>query len=506
MKQIPNRYVSKDIPLNLMLVGAGPHGRHFYIPAFERLRHTWNVHVRTIVELQSSEENLQAFVKRRELDCELIFVEPFESRMPEGVSKNLHDAVERHSISAVVIATDPLTHRVYAEWALSQGLHILMDKPISTRRDAVSDERQAAAIETDYLAILEAYQDVQRDKETCFVICAHRRFHPGISYVIEQIREVSGLTGCPVTNIHCYHCDGQWRMPAEIVTQYHHTYYLGYGKASHSGYHFFDCVYRFMKAGNVPGKEPDDLQLLASFIQPMGLLEQLNQDDYCRLFGSGYRDVHLFTDEELRQRYPSFGEVDVETIITFRRRATPMCNVSISLLHNGFSRRSWMHAPEDLYKGNGRVKHEQHRIHVGPFLGIQVHSYQAKDKHQKSGLEDLSWGGNNHFDVAIFRNVEMLGSGKPLEILRLADLEASTGFDETRLFIEQVKEGAILEFLGFIRGIVSKAELTSSIEDHFIPVQIMSGVYQSHNRRIRGANPLVVKAIQWRHIESGNTD
>lgn len=495
MERMTSSICPPDETLNLMLVGAGPHAKRFYIPALERMRAATNVRIRAIVELEATRKDVEAFAGARGLDADLIFVEPFEEILPTEVRQRLSDAVKRHDIRGVIIATDPLTHRVYGEWALKQGLHILMDKPISTRSNVVSDIDQAAGIEDDYLELFQGYQNLQRAKQTCFIICAHRRYHPGISYVIEQIRDVSLRTGCPVTSIHSYHSDGQWRMPSEIVTQYHHTYYRGYGKASHSGYHFFDCVYRFVKAGAVAGKEPDEMRIYASFVQPEGLLEQMQSEDYYRLFGDAYAEVQMFSDDELQERYRGYGEVDVDAVITFARNDRAVCNASVNLIHNGFSRRAWMHAPEDLYKGNGRVKHEQHRIHVGPFLGIQVHSYQAKDKHQKSGFEDLQYGGNNHFDIVVFRNQEMLGEGRPLEILRLTDLEAACAFDKSQLFIEQVKEGAIEEFLAFVRGERRRLDLKSSIEDHAVPVQIMSGVYVSHNLGRRGRNPLVKRPI-----------
>jgi len=46
-------------------------------------------------------------------------------------------------------------------------------------------------------------------------------------------------------------------------------------------------------------------------------------------------------------------------------------------------------AIEDLYKSNGRVKHEYHNIQQGPFQNIQVHSYQKEDKQEESN--ELDW-------------------------------------------------------------------------------------------------------------------
>ena len=35
--------------------------------------------------------------------------------------------------------------------------------------------------------------------------------------VKELIREVFTRTNCPVTSFQLFHCDGQWRMPGEII-------------------------------------------------------------------------------------------------------------------------------------------------------------------------------------------------------------------------------------------------------------------------------------------------
>ncbi|MBD3398553.1 hypothetical protein GF413_05785 [Candidatus Micrarchaeota archaeon] len=481
-------------PINLILIGVGPHAKRFYIPSILDMQNRYNVRFRAVVELEETSQETCAFLESKDLEIEKIFVPSFVEQMPKEIMELLNRAVKQKNLHGAIIATDPLTHKIYVEWALQNGLHILLDKPITSRANVVSEKAQALGIEEDYKDILRIYEN--RPQKTCLIVCAHRRYHPGISYVIERIKEACKKTGCPVTNIHSYHSDGQWRLPSEIVTQYHHSYYMGFGKASHSGYHFFDSVCRFMKAGTVSGKCPDGMRVYSSFIRPDGLLEQLTAEDYINIFGQEYREVQRYSDEQLRSLYKNYGEVDLEAVVTFLKQNIPVCNASLSLLHNGFSRRAWMRPPADLYKGNGRVKHEQHRVHIGPFMGIQVHSYQAKDEHLKSGLDDKEIGGNNHFDIVFFNNTKILGGQKPIETMNLTDLPQTSELDESRLFIEQVKEGAIVEFLSYIRGKLGIENLSSSIEDHELPVKLMSAVYLSHNLTSSGENPIVRKEIQ----------
>jgi predicted dehydrogenase len=398
--------------------------------------------------------------------------------------------METHAINAVVICTDPLSHRAYASWALDMGLDILMDKPITTRRDAANDADQARGIEEDMLALVGQYRVLQTSRQSCFLLCAHRRYHPAIQFVEDRIREVAEQTGCPATNVMCYHSDGQWRMPSEMVTQSHHSYHDGHGKVSHSGYHFLDCIHRFALAGRPPQKAPDTVRAFASFIRPAGLLTQLNETDYLRIFGDEYLSVRTFSDAELAPLFGTYGEIDADVVFTYVRGNVPLLNASLSLLHNGFSRRSWMHPGTDLYKGNGRVKHEEHRVHSGPFQCVYIRSFQAKDRHERCDEEDCGVGGNNHCEITVFRNSDILG-GKAVETLSLADLPVARGYQQAGLLIEQIKEEAILEFFGFLRGRIPLESLRSNIDTHIVPTRMMSAVYLSHVRLERGENPVV---------------
>ncbi|MDW8244801.1 MAG: Gfo/Idh/MocA family oxidoreductase, partial [Thermogemmata sp.] len=428
---------------------------------------------------------------RHGLDAEIHVVPRFEADMPKDVRQALDILVARLRPSAIIVATDPLSHRPYVLWALERGLSVLLDKPITTRRGAVYDLAAAQAIEKDYLEILEAWQRAQQRAPVTVSVCAHRRYHPGFDEVLRIIRDVSAKTGCPVTDIHCHHADGQWRLPEEIRTQDHHSYHSGHGKASHSGHHFFDCVYRFYKAGTVSGKLADTMKIYASFVQPHGLLRQLTRADYLRLFGSEYTQTCPFGDDELEKSFCTFGEIDLNAVVNFMQGDVAIGQASLNLLHNSFSRRSWLYPPADLYKGNGRVKHEHHRIHVGPFLAIGIHSYQSKSDHAYNDERDLGPGGNNHFEIHIFRNTGMIG-GKEVEIVHLDQLSL---FDRSRLYIDQVKEGVVGEFFRYLSGELKEDELRSPLQDHLVPVRLLTAVYESHVQYLQGGNPVIVKPL-----------
>jgi hypothetical protein len=475
---------------NLLLIGCGLHARAFYFPTLKKLQTETGLRISAVVDLRSNQHAVSLFLSEKYSDCVPYYVESSGERLSGETVALLNRIVTENKIEGVIVSTDPLNHKSYSLWALSNNLHLLLDKPITTRVDAVLDIKQANAIETDYQELFSAYQEALKIKETSFIVCAHRRYHPGLNTALQLIGEIAEKTGCPVTNIHSYHCDGQWRLPGEMVTQTHHSYFDGHGKVSHSGYHFIDSLYRFRTAGMKSGKSADSIDIFSSFIRPRGLLKQLKREDYEKIFGKEYNTVNPFSDSELAVKFERFGEIDAEINFTFYCNNEPVGLATLSLLHNGYSRRSWVRPGTDLYKGNGRVKHEQHRIHLGPFLCVQIHSYQSKDKHDDCDSSDLELGGNNHFEMFIFRNTAII-DGKPVERYSLADLATKNSFADNELHIHRIKEGAVREFAQFINGQINRQQLQSDIADHSIPVRLMSAIYRSWVQRQSGENPVV---------------
>jgi len=234
------------------------------------------------------------------------------------------------------------------------------------------------------------------------------------------------------------------------------------------------------------------MEIFSSFFQPRGFLYQLNQIDYLKFFGKNYLKVRRYDDKKLYKIFKDYGEIDLSAIIRLKKGKDCIGNISINLIHNGFARRTWILPGTDLYKGNGRVKHEYYSIQQGPFQNIQIHSYQSKDKHDLNTEEDYELGGNNHFDIYVFRNCGMTGDRNPLKVITMKDIirQGSIVTDD-KLVIEQIKYQIVADFLGYLQGVISKDKLSSNIDDHLMPVQIMSGIYQSHIKYIEGENPLV---------------
>lgn len=460
-----------------MVIGCGPHAKRIYLPALHSLKTQHKINLKVVVELESQADTTKATTSAMFQDVEFLFTPPFKDpyALPARLAKQLNNAVERHKINGVIIATEPLSHMQYALWAMSRGLHILMDKPISTHKNVANSIPHANRLAADFAMLA-----TRRDPTKAFIVNAQRRYHPGFQYALEQVNTVARKYGIPITAMQSTHCDGQWRLPKEILTQAYHPY-IGYGKVSHSGYHLIDVVSRFMQSSFVSsGKAFDKIGVYSSFVRPTGLLNQQNRNDYLRVFGEGYEEVNELSDLQLAELYKKAGEAEVDSssLITLFNQGHATANVSLNLMHNGFARRTWILPGSDLYKGNGRVKHEYHNIEQGPFQNIQIHSYQANDKHEVNTEDDYSLGGNNHFDIYIFRNSGILG-GKPLQVIRSKDLAAQINHDSSKLVIEQVKHRVVQEFIEVILGKREPADTQSDLTTHALSANLMSLIYKA---------------------------
>lgn len=469
--------VNNNDKVKIILIGCGPHSRRVYIPAIKKINH---LKLELVIDLESQESIVRSSLTKF-VETELHLIKPFKNDVPIDLSNTLSNFVKEKGISGVIIATEPLVHKAYANWAIQNGLNILMDKPITARANAVTEISNAEGILDDFLQILENYRNLQHKKETIFMINSHRRFHEGFEFVKGKIREIGEKTNCPVTFIQAYHCDGQWRLPNEIITQEYHPYCSGYGKASHSGYHIFDTICQFYKASEVKEKFADSMEIVSSFIKPNGFFTQLNQKDYLKIFGEQYNLVNKYSDEQLKELCSDFGEIDLSAIITLKKNEEAIANFNINLIHNGFAGRTWIAPGEDLYKGNGRIKHESYNIQQGPFQNIQIHAYQATDKHDENNGSEDYLGGKNHFEIYVFRNPFVAENIKQPQVYSYKNVTDTRSSDtESMITMESVKFKVVEEFADFMIGKRKKETINSQIEDHVIPVQIMSGIYSSN--------------------------
>jgi hypothetical protein len=165
------------------------------------------------------------------------------------------------------------------------------------------------------------------------------------------------------------------------------------------------------------------------------------------------------------------GEIDVYVLCQLKRGDVVVTTGSINLQQNSFSRRAWVNLPEDIYKGNGRVRHERVTIQVANLLNIQAHSYQAYEVNKRD-LETSGAGHEHHFEIYVFRNSHVVG-GETLQKFNIGEFTHSAHRDD-RSFLghnEQAREVHFLDFLERRPG-------ASAYQSHRRTNLLLSHIYQ----------------------------
>ncbi len=210
--------------------------------------------------------------------------------------------------------------------------------------------------------------------------------------------------------------------------------------------------------------------------------------DYKLLFNN-FNDYNTYTKEKLRKTMKDFGEIDAFININFKHGANIITLCSLNLIHNSFSQRGNLVANKDLYKGNGRVRHESYIIQQGPFQCIHIDSLQAKEVNKDSKI-NYDVGGEYNFDIHIFRNNQFREKWKNYEHLSIKQLQNTVMANESRGHQEDARREATMEFLNFVDTKI-KSDLISDFKRHRNSVRLMSAIYKSAALKKYKKNPLV---------------
>lgn len=470
-----------------MLVGLGRHTQDIYYPLLERSPR--RPRVGCVVELSSRREAVEAFLGGRELRPErILYLEgPDAEAGTPALRRALASAVAEHRIGGVLVATPPEHHLRYALWGAEAGLHLLVDKPLTTRTGVLYDEAQAQGLLDDYDALLRAVEAHPEDRRPTCLVASHRRYHPAWLLMRRLVAEVAERTRCPVTAVNGEYSDGEWRLPHDVLNQDYHPYNLGFGILSHSGYHLIDSVVQLIAASRCPGKEVDALEVSTAVVRPQDQLSQIGLADYLRLFpGEEFRRRNPYTQEEFRARCEGFGEVDAFVTAQFLRGADAVTTATIQLQHNSLSHRGWVDVGDrNLYQGNGRLRHEHYVVRQGPFQMIRLTSLQST-KASQGARADLETGGKNHLEIFVFRNRELFGEAEAFRRYGPEELELDLVTFGSHL--EAAKRLLLDEFIRVVSG--ERLPVASSLRSHAPSIALLSRIYRAAARRLTGGPPL----------------
>lgn len=472
---------------NVLLLGLGYHARRIHVPVLKMMPD--RASLLCVVDLEQERTVVTKYLEDQNLNPETVFLDPKIQRSKRKWRKILDSIVTKHDITSVLIATEPLAHYDYIIWALDRGLNILLDKPISTSKQIANSCKVARNNLLEYQVVEKKYKKLLAKKNLVFTVLAQRRFHPAYDVVRKAVSEVFEKTNCPVTMQVFSHSDGQWRFPDEIIEQDYHPYNSGYGKLSHSGYHFVDLAGEISELTHRGDKTVDEIEIFAQVSRPTDFLSQLSIEDHKKLIqdtGNYFKYVDRY-----EKMTSSFGEVDVTANITFKQKMKVITLSTLNLAHTGYSRRNWPTSEgRDLYKGNGRVRQEQHLVEQGPFQSIFVSSLQSKEILEQ-GSDPFRVGGEDHLEVTIFRNNKLFPDWKAVETINVKDI---MGFDlkgYSRGHQEEARKICIESFFDYIEKAIPVEQQRSNFLQHKLTAQIFSGIYQS----IAAKNHLFSKRI-----------
>lgn len=468
-------------------MGFGHHARRIYYPVLDIEEEQYKF---VIADLTEQEGSINEFLfSKNSTPEEILLFDQFPetmSELPEIVESKLNKLHTKHNFSGIIISTDPLYHKHYAKWALRNDISILMDKPIVVHKNMSTDINAAEKMNLDFDELNDLY--IQKPN-LFFSVVSQRRFHKGFHKIKELIREVFEETNCPITSIQITHADGQWRLPNEIIDINYHSFNQGFGKCAHSGYHFIDIINFFFDATSSNNKKINAVETIATFLRPSDFVAQMTLGDYQKLFPD-FNKYNSYSDKELRSKMEKFGEIDAFVTFNFKKDDDTITLCSLNLIHNSFSQRGNLFPNQDLYKGNGRVRHESYIIQQGPFQCIHVDSLQSKEVkcEEKPNYET---GGEYHFDIHVFRNDKFNDKWNNYDKITIRDLQKSVMSEKSRGHQEDARRAATMEFLNYLED-NNKDDKISDLKSHKNSVRLMTAIYKSAALKACNQNPLVM--------------
>ena len=276
----------------ILLIGLGPHARRIYYPLVEKYASEYGLKVPLIVDLESQQEIIKAYLVERSLQPnQLLFLEDHLRHQNNGRLLNQHLSQQTLAqCHGIIISSEAQTHEDYITWALAQNLDILTDKPIIAHANVSTNIHAANVIFENYLLLEKKLQNSNAN----FIVQCQRRSHRGYRLIRDYLNQFIKEFQIPISYVDVYHADGMWPMPLELCSRENHPYKYGYGKLMHSGYHFLD-LFMWLAALNeqLIEKTPTDVDLFVQHFSPADFLQQMTQSDYERLFATTSASIHL---------------------------------------------------------------------------------------------------------------------------------------------------------------------------------------------------------------------
>jgi predicted dehydrogenase len=481
---------------NLLMIGCGPYAQKVYLPALNAFRATKDerLFLRTVLELDTKVEETRAAIDRWSVRSSTINVVGISATVEEEERNCILDSIkEEKNIDAVIISTEPSTHVDYARWALRQKLHVLMDKPISARPNASTNEEQAWKLLEDYQLLAAETISARKEKpDLAFSVGVQRRYDPDFIRLISNVKEVFQEKGQFPTTIEITKADGSLRLPRELLEEKYHGFDKGYGILSHTGYHIFDVVSQIIQIADGTPKQIEEVNVTSSFVRPSDLVNQMNPEEFKKMFHGKVEDDQIILSEEEEKEMSKMGEVDAHITIECLNKGNIMTVITIHLLHNSISARKNADEMEDKYLGAGRTKHESIDIFQGPIAHHEYTNNHATGSEASTAtLGTLAHNGKKPF-LTVKNKIHSFWSASLAKLFNRV-LGREWKVDMPRIFM-------LREFVRQVKGI-DQEESYSDILTHQGTVSLMAAAYASGARKFTGEDPSVTIPYKTNYTE-----
>jgi predicted dehydrogenase len=444
--------------MNILLVGIGAHTRRIQLPYCARNARKLGIKNIVFLDVESQKQSLlEQVALYPDLNIQAYFTDKY-------IDKKLLDKIlKEHGIDHVVLGTDPEHHYKYLEYFITKSQNVLMDKPISTVPDAATDLIAAKKIFREFQHLDKLYAQYPNAKVT---ILSQRRYHPGYNLIRDDLVENFTNTGIIPHYFYLMHSDGQMRFLDELDAIDYHGFNRGVGKISHSGYHFIDTLYLYVKPFVGAGKITDFV-VTCHKLSPADYSQHLDHEIVSKLFQTNAEPSGV----------DSSGEIDAYASIQFKSGSTLVATARIDMLHSGFSDRlNYRPNEANLYKGNGRIRHEKQVVMQGPIYAAYIDSLQSKQVDPTlDGGTLLDVGGEHHFDLVRFNH--SFTDKKIIEKHKISDLMDISELGLSRGHQEEARYMCLDDFFSSCGD--DRRSDVSDLSDHMFSALLMSKLYES---------------------------
>lgn len=465
--------------MNILIIGAGNQTMELHLPILKDMykNNQINLCLKVLVDIKAKDQvyNATKYIETFENSCEYYNVKIVTDYYTEqNLFFDLDRIAKEYSISVVIIAVDPMHQFIYNKWAISRGLNVFTDKPLSVHKQSCNNITSAKKILEDAIELINIYENNKNNGiEQNVMINTQRRYNIAYNEIISKAICIREKTNCPITFVSITHNDGQWRNNYELLNNSYHGYSDGFGKLVHSGYHLIDLACNLIKRTMIKELNIDSISVSCTSTKVEDILFLQSQ-----FIDNSFKEKSDEMSTELTDlQTNNYGEVDAFITILFKHKDIVISRVVLNLLHSGFSQRIWENNYVEKY--NGRVKHEQVLIYQGPY------AYTILEKFKDKSLMNVC--DSTYLRCQVNKVLE-----DPVSVINKKYENSNNSSVEKIICVKK-----------FYESVLNKSnyeQQISSLEQHLLSIKVLSMCYQSLALQQNNLPNTVIESIESKEL------